>query len=177
MNCEAARERLLEVDLDALGTDLERHLHECAECRAVAERFRAAEREMERSLGEIGPTLGSAEAVAVAMSGRLAELTDTPVVKTRRQPSPPPGGSRDWKKLVRWAPLPLAAAAALSGLLTSGDPGSRVPTGTGSSMRRTASAPAGGAFQVELPANRRVAVFETRDPTITVVWFLDNPTD
>ena len=177
MNCEAARERLLEVDLDALGTELERHLQGCDTCQTVAERFRAAEQEMDHSLGEIGPTLGSAEAVAVALSGRLAELTDAPAVPAQRRFWPPPGGSRDWKRLARWAPLPLAAAAALSGLLMSGGPGSPAPSDTRPSARRTAIPPAGGGFEVDVPTNRRVAVFETRDPAITVVWFLDNPTD
>ncbi len=169
LNCEAGRERVLEVDLQALGTGLEQHLQGCAECRALAERFRSTERELDDSLREVGPAFRSEQAVAIALSG-LAGSADVA--------SAGPSGRhirRDWKRLARWAPLPLAAAAVLTGLLMSGGPASRTPVGTLASGRPAPVVTDRHGFQVEVPSDRQVAVFKTRDPAITVVWFLDSP--
>lgn len=169
MNCDAVRERLLEVDLQAPGTGLERHLQGCADCRALAERFRAAETELDASLREVGPAFQSDEAVAIALSG-FAESLDPAFGAPSRGLL-----RRDWRRLARWAPLPLAAAAALTGLLMSGGPASRTSEGTLASGRPAPVAADRHGFQVEVPSDRKVAVFETRDPAITVVWFLDGP--
>jgi len=169
MNCEAVRERLLEVDLQAPGTELERHLQGCDDCRTVAEQFRAAERDLDHALHEVRPRFQSDEAVAIALSGFQDSLDPASTDPSHEQLP------RDWKRLARWAPLPLAAAAGLAGLLLNGGPASRAPVGTLASGRPAAVATDRHGFQVEVPSDRKVAVFETRDPAITVVWFLDGP--
>jgi hypothetical protein len=106
--------------------------------------------------------------VRLALEGRAVQTEGS--IDTRR-----PGSLAVGRRWRRWAPIPLAAAAAITALvLTSGPPGQRLedaglPAQAGPEAAATTASP--GGLSVDIPEEGRVAVFETSDPSITVVWF------
>ena len=98
MNCATARALLLEADrLDLRGeggTELSRHLRECAPCRAAAEAIVRAEAMLKRRLDASRPTRTVEQIVRVAEARRRG-------ARARRA----------------WRVLPLAAAAGLAAIL------------------------------------------------------------
>jgi hypothetical protein len=145
MTCTEARAAMLDADLDALrgavGGPLASHLGACADCRAAADRIVRVEGAMGRQLGRLAPRRGT---------GRAAGT-----VPRRRQP---------W----RWA-VPLAAAAGIGALLLVV---TRPPAPSPVERRPADAAWRGaGGVSVRAAAGRNVAVFQTDNPDIVVIWF------
>lgn len=142
MTCLEARAALLEADLGELrgtaDTSLARHLRDCADCRAGAERILQVEDALGRRLAAHAPRRGIARA---------------PATPRRRRP---------W----RWA-VPLAAAAGIVALVVT-----RLPEPRPEDHRPPdiATHEVGG-VSVRAPVGRNVAVFQTDNPDIVVIWF------
>jgi hypothetical protein len=172
-SCETIRERLLEAPPTALTgrgeSAVARHVRSCAACRSVARRILDEIELLEASLEQLRPRMSEDEAVLLALdlAGRQIAVEEPPA--TRRAGSP--GVRRRW---MRWAPFPVAAAAAIAALvLTAGPRGERLEE-AGPSARAApelAAAASLDRLSVDIPEQGRVAVFETKNPSITVVWF------
>lgn len=147
MNCTDARAALLEADpVELRGeaeTALSLHLQECAACRATADAILATEAAAGRWIEARGPRRGAAEAIGL---GRAA------------------AGRRRYKRL-RWL-VPLAAAAGIVALITTRP--AQVPSGGGTAALQP---PRPSGVAIEAPAGQNVAVFETADSDIVVIWF------
>lgn len=171
MRCENVREALLDATADALAghgeSSVARHLRACAACRELAGRIVDETGRLAAELETLEPRMTEEEAVRIANQGR-AEAEIQPVGARTRH--------RRW-----WTSLPVAAAAAIAALLlTEGPrrPGS-VASGDGPSPAPEAAvAPDGAAAEeplprlsVDVPEQGRLLVFETSDPSVTVVWF------
>lgn len=146
MNCTDARAALLEADPVELRGEAETavslHLRECAACRATADAILATEAAAGRRIQARAPRSGAADAVA---RGRSA-------AERRRR--------------ARWGWLvPLAAAAGIVTLILT-RPGPHPPGEEVGVVRE----PAPGRIAVEAPVGRSVAVFETTDPDIVIIW-------
>lgn len=166
MPCDAAREQLLVADLDELqglgDSRLAHHVRRCERCRALAGRILVDQQALNLALTELGR----------ARSSRMTSMTPRGVGR--------PDDDRGFRR--RWslrAALPIAAAAALAALLLLPPAlrrGRVIPPGdTLRDVSVVALDPTAAgdrpSLQVEAPAEGRMAVFETRDPSITVVWF------
>lgn len=166
LSCRAARRLLLEADLPELRGEGEgplcRHLDTCARCRAAADTILAAEEELDGALRSLGPRLDEDAAVELAR---------------RQGPARRPEPARSWWKVL----VPVASAAALAGLLYLGslEPERRPHRPAARSPVPAASAPGldgpgdrtAVQLAVEVPEESRVMIVETRDPSVTVVWF------
>ena len=147
MRCAEAREQMLEADRTDLSgateSELSLHLHRCARCRGAADRILEAERELWRALAAATPRRGADEAV------RLARR------RARR---------RRWM----WRAAPLAAAAVLAVALIARreQVQQSLPPASAPSIRSGRSG-----LAVEGPPGRSVAVFQTDNPDIVVIWF------
>ncbi len=152
MNCTEARDRLLEADLAELkaevDTDLSLHLQGCIRCRAVAERLAAEERTLAAALDAVRPRTGVEEALARA-EAESASRGRVPTFPLRKA----------------WGLVPLAAAAAVAGVLITSSGGQLPGEPIDVAAVRHAPAPI-----VEESTGQNVAVFETENPDIVVVW-------
>jgi predicted anti-sigma-YlaC factor YlaD len=153
MNCTDARDLLLEADLMELSgevdTDLSRHIRACAGCRAAAELIAAEQQTLARALSGAAPRTGVEEAVRRA--GSEAHTRDRVL----------PFRPRRW-----WAFAPLAAAAALVAILFTQN-GGQLP---GEPIDLAAGRDAVPVPTVEASSSQNVAVFDTENPDIVVVW-------
>ena len=153
MNCTEARDRLLEADLAELDgeveTDLSRHLQGCAGCRTVAERLAAQERTLAAALDAVQPRVGVEEALAraEAESASRGRVLTFPLRKA-------------------WGLVPLAAAAAVAGVLVTHN-GGQLP---GEPIDVAALVQEAPVPTVEASTGQNVAVFNTENPDIVVVW-------
>lgn len=153
MTCADALERMLEADPSVLtGGDsadpaLTAHLRECGRCRAVAAALAAELVELDEGIG--------------AMAEHLTPGTDI-----GPRPVDVPAMRRSLRTR-RWGWKPVAAAAALAGVLVLGRGGSREP---GEPMTPVVDEPR---VVVTLPADRGAAVMATTNPRITVVWLYE----
>lgn len=153
MNCEMARELMLEADLADLSpagtSDLARHLRDCAACGARAERIVANTRSLAVSVRAMRPSvdLGEAQERAAAAAG---------AIRARQ---------RMWRRARLVTPLALAAGIGALLLLDGRHSGPETPA--------VPPAPfaALSAFDVETPAGANVAVFRTDNPQIVVIWY------
>jgi len=154
MRCTDARELLLEADLAELkgtaDTDLSRHIRDCGRCSAMAERIVAEEAALGVKLGAHRPRMDVDQAIARAAVE--AESRGKVLHFPRLNPA--------------WGLVPLGAAAALAGVLLTQNggqlPGEPIDL---AAVRAGATAPA-----VEAAEGQNVAVFETDNPDIVVVW-------
>jgi anti-sigma factor RsiW len=144
MNCAAAREMMLEVDLTELDGTIEseliEHVRACAQCSAAVQRILTAQRALRHALRNAAPRLAPD-----ALIGRAKRH----VPLYRRA----------------WPAAALAAAATLGALLLS-RPESSVPM-----LPPTPPPTAGSGLAVQAPPGRSVAVFRTDNPDIVVIWF------
>ncbi len=145
MNCEMARNQMLEADLSELGGEgdgaLAQHLRACAQCRERARRI----------LEQTAALKGALERLAPRVS---------PEGIQRGQPTPT-------TQLRRWAvTVPLALAAGLAVLLLSRPRGMPAPARSLASPAALAAAP----LDVQVPPGRAVTVFQTDNPNIVVIW-------
>lgn len=147
MNCATALDRMLEAERGELegggGTDseLSRHLRGCATCRAAAARILDAERALGDALAAMTPRRRAEDAMAEAAQR---------------------AGRRRWA----WRAVPLAAAATLAALLLA----RREPTVSPLPPLPPAPSAAVG-VEVQGPLGRSVAVFQTNDRAVVVIWF------
>ncbi len=212
MECEAAREAMLECDPDALegrgDSALAAHLRACPDCRRRAATLVAELRALDDALAALaGP---------MAEAGRSREGAEMERPASARAPAERGGGARGpedgarvprglaagvsgdarWQRLWRLT-APVAVAAALAVLVLAWPRGGGTGSGGGRPGRaargpvadtggRTAPAAglpgpaaargrAGPELRVRVPADARVAVFQTRDPSVAVVWFFPTP--
>ncbi len=167
MTCAQAHKALLQAELRELegkgDTPLARHLRDCPHCRDAAGVILRAEAALARALG---PAVAAPDLERVLA---LALVPETPEVEapwtregtvlplrelTKGSPSRLPAGGM--------ALLPVAAAAALAALFLAREP--RLP---GPAPAPVAYA---GGLDVAMPPGQNVAVLETSDPNITVLW-------
>ncbi len=149
IECRTAFERMLEADPTELAgrgeSELAIHIAGCPRCSAVAERLLKGQAELGRALDTLGPRTGVDEALA----------------RARR-------ASRRTKRRAAWrVALPLAAAAALAGILfLRPTPFQPLPESDLQVVERWEERPF-----VESQTDRNVMVFETRDRSAKVIWF------
>jgi len=147
VTCAEARERMLEAERTDLSgateSELSVHLRGCAPCRRAANRILEAERELWGALAAATPVRGAEEAVGT--------------VRRRAQ-------RRRWV----WRVAPLAAAAGLAVALIARreQVQQSLPPASAPSIRSGRSG-----LAVEGPPGRSVAVFQTDNPDIVVIWF------
>lgn len=144
-DCEHARRWMLEAEPAELravgGSPMADHLAGCEECRRRAEAIVAGMEELDHALAEL--------ARPAAPQRTLLRLRP----------------ARAW----RWAaPLALAAGMAAVMLARRPAPAEEPPGVTAERIARVLFAPAPVARSVD---GRGVAVLETNDPDVTVVWF------
>ena len=150
--CTEARDRLLEADLTELKgeveTDLSLHLQGCTGCRAVAMRLAAQERSLAAALDAARPRMGVEEALAraEAESASRGRVLTFPLRKA-------------------WGLVPLAAAAAVAGVLITSS-GGQLP----GEPIDVAAVPQASVPTVEASTGQNVVVFNTENPDIVVVW-------
>lgn len=155
MSCAHCREYLLEASGRDIGAALAgsgpaaEHVAQCGACRALAERIGAAQKGLAEGLSNLRPRGQGDEAARAAA---------TESARRRRI------GRRRWT----W----LAAAAAIAGLLAVrlADV-SRPPTLDDVATMASSALPPPLGLEVEPLDDESVAVFETDDPDVVVLWF------
>ena len=157
MNCETARDHLLEADLTELvgegDGELARHLRACPECRERARRILDQTATLAAALEHVVPPAPSRALVA-----SRASALERPAME---------GDGGRWRAMRRWAvAVPLALAASLALMLLSRPHGLPSPTPQSSGPIPAASTP----FDVQVPRGRAVTVFQTDNPNIVVIW-------
>lgn len=146
MNCELARDRLLEADLTELhgegGSALARHLRGCSACRNRARRILDQTAALRATLERATPRTAAAQATWRDRGARRASFR-------------------------RWAvAVPLALAASLAVLVFSRHQTGQTPASGVASPMALAPAP----LDVQVPPGQTVTVFQTDNPNIVVIW-------
>lgn len=164
-DCRVPRDELLEADLHELTGDSDSeiglHVRACSTCAEAAQRILATNRALDAALHSPPPLDVQAlvaRAKFVAVPG--VENTEDHLsgrAPARRRPNGP--GLRQWR---RWAGM--AAAAAIAALLLA-RPGNRPLPGV--ELHPVAVAPAA----LDVPPGHNLAVIQTDNPDITVLWF------
>jgi len=151
MRCRDALRALLEAEPQELRGEGESavaaHVRECPECGMAADALLAGE-----------------ESLAETLRGQAPPLDVKSVLERARLPFPPPSRPR-WRSAVWKSVVPLAAAAATAFLLLTRDGG--IPPVTPVSEPAVITT----AQVLEAPEGKNVAVLETQNPAIAVVWF------
>lgn len=154
MNCREARAGILEGDPSTLAGQsadpLALHIQGCPQCRDAAAVVLQGQAALGAALEASVPDPDLDAALEWATAGRPGAQE----IRRGRIRS-----GRWWK----WASLPLAAAAAALVLLFPGDPS--IPGDTDGSARVAEG------LELEVPEGTNVAVLETNNPDITVLWF------
>lgn len=158
--CVDMRERLLEADpaelLGAGDSAVARHVAGCAACTAAAQRILRSQQELADALSQLVQAPPAAGArVAAVVPAAAAESAVRPARGARRS-------------LLRVMP-PLAAAAVLVLFLLQQRSADELP--------RLEPVPEPTAYALDMPVvnatdGSDVAVMQTSNPNITVVWFL-----
>ena len=150
MLCRDALRALLEAEpLELKGegeSAVAAHVRECSECRAAAEVLLTGE-----------------ESLAETLRGQAPPL-DVKSVLERAHSAPGPG-RRAWRSAAWKSVVPLAAAAATAFLLLTRN-GGMPPVAPVSEPSLITTAQV-----LEAPEGMNVAVLETQNPAIAVVWF------
>lgn len=153
---------LLEAEVEELSgsraTPLGLHVRACARCRAAAARILDANAALDAVLSARRP-LDAADVIErarAAPTARAAPSAADTAPRVRRRVGLRGTLPRRW--------IGLAAAASVAALMLWTQ---RTPQPNGTTWQPTAESQP----LVEPPSDRNVAVFETRDPDITVIWF------
>ncbi len=141
MKCDEAYPLLLEAETDSL---LSEHVRSCVRCRTVAQRINREEERLRTALDAVRPR------VSADVAGKRAAWEAR--LRNRK---------RIWYGLA-----PVAAAAGLAGILLVSN-GSPTP---GSLGAPTTTAQQALPPVVEEAPGQNVAVFETDNPNVVVVW-------
>lgn len=160
MKCDTVIQRLLEAEPGELrgegNAPLAGHLTACDRCARIAETLAVELEALDRGLDRVAQGGGDAEAAADrALAAVGAERGSGPFAE--------PG---NW---LRSAWVPLAAAAALVGVLLTG----RDPAPNDGVAADPATSPTAARVAVTPPAERGVAVLETGNPKITIIWLYE----
>ena len=155
MICSEAQAALLEADLPVMRGEgdapLAVHIRSCSRCRMMASVILDGEAGLARSLASALPPLDLDEILERAKDTKDTEVLSIPPSRPLR---------------ARWGIaktlVPLAAAAALTALFLGRPPSLPGPVYT--------PATAGVGLEVEVPQGRSIAVLETNNPEITVLW-------
>jgi len=155
MTCADALEALLEADLTTLegtgGEPLARHILGCPSCAKRARAILQGEASLARALDAHGHTLD------------FDQILDAADARTRGTILPLPIRWRSWALSSRGLTLlPLAAAAAVAALVLAREPSLPGPVYSPPSVVP--------GLEVEAPEGASVAVLETNNPEITVLW-------
>lgn len=218
MECEAARRELLECDpteLEGVGDSaLAVHLRSCPACRARAAALLADTEALAEALNGLAGLRGAGpEGPAAAHAAERFTPERHHGTVPMASPGSAPAAPVSVRRLLPRVLVPLAAAAALTGLVLAwpggpfrgpGRPTADAGSGHAASptsgreavaARRPSGPPAGtfasgptaatgfpesdSAFEpglrVRVAPGQRVAVFQTRDPAVAVVWFFSAP--
>lgn len=150
MLCRDALRALLEAEPQELRGEGESvvaaHVRGCADCRVAADALLAGE-----------------ESLAETLRGQAPPL-DVKSVLERAHSAPTPSHPR-WRSAAWKSAVPLAAAAATAFLLLTRDGG--IPPVAPVSEPAVITT----AQVLEVPEGKNVAVLETQNPAIAVVWF------
>lgn len=156
MNCEAARQAFLEADPEDLSSGgnagLPEHLRTCPQCARVAAMLNEAHAQL-------------AEHLEGVMVDPPAHVIDEVLRRSRSVEQVSKERRERILALGRRALAPLLTAAAIAGLML-------WSTGRGPTTDSvpTAEAVLPAPPRVEAPAGTSVAVIQTKNPSITVVW-------
>lgn len=156
--CGTVRALMLDAEPEALrgegASEVAEHVRRCPACAARAGVLHAETAAIGRFLGGAAPPLDVDAVLSAAWRPPDGRATA--------------GGQAKAAPFVPWRQwVPLAAAAALAGLLLLRDGPSLPPPPS------SAPAPSPAPPLVEQATHRNVAVLATANPEITVVWFFD----
>lgn len=185
MNCEDVRARFLEASGAALAgrgeSAVARHLRSCAACGALAARILEETDRLASELEQLEPRMSEGDAVRIARAGRAAADGRAVVDRgpsVRRGAGTGALGPDLRRRWARWAPVPVAAAAAIAALVLTAGPHGPRREGAGPLTPSADGGPEVAVavethpeLSVDIPEQGRVAVFQTSNPSITVVWF------
>lgn len=163
MSCRRTREWLGTADPADLESPPERqrrHLATCEACSRALDGARGAHAMLRRRLGEARSRITADEAVALA-------LPDAGASHAARRPGARLPAGPGW----RLAPVPVLALGLLLWIVWPAGPRPDAPELSLSGSSSAAAERAG--FAVEAPAGSRLAVFETENPKIRVVWLYE----
>ena len=188
MTCDEALDRMLEADPGELTEDLDEidaremteltvHIRSCGRCAAVARTLRSELRSLDTGLEALahdparsaGSSSGAADAADAAADAALAAVrsdANSEVVALHRSDD---NGAKERPRWARRAWIPLAAAAALTGVLVIGQREQPLPP-SDATARTEAIDPR---VSVVPPADRGAAIMETGNPNITIVWLYE----
>ena len=159
MLCRDALRELLEAEPQELkgegGSAVAAHVRECPHCRGTADALMAGEESLAETLRGQAPPLDVRSVLERARSAD-EESVALPFSGT---------GRRRWRTAAWKSVVPLAAAAAMTFLLLTRDGGTPPVTPVSEPAVITT------AQVLEAPEGRNVAVLETQNPAIAVVWF------
>ena len=157
MLCRDALRALLEAEPQELRGEGESavaaHVRECSACRVAADALLAGEESLAETLRGQAPPLNVESLLERARSADEESV---------ELPFP---GRRTWRSAAWKSVVPLAAAAAMAFLLLTRDGG--IPSVTPVSEPVVITT----AQVLEAPEGKNVAVLETQNPAIAVVWF------
>lgn len=170
MTCETALEQMLEAGPAALrgedGGELARHVAECPRCARIAATLLRETGAVDRALDEWARATPADAAADVALAAAREDpgAGVVPLRHDRGLGAVEVPGAHQWS-WTRKAWVPLAAAAALAGVLFLGR-----DQGPGASPSRAAGPPVEPRVSVTPPSDRSAAIMETGNPDITIVW-------
>ena len=171
-DCNWAKELLVAAPEELSGeadTALARHIRDCPACTLAAQRILAANTHLDSALGSL-PTVDAGALIARARS-RDAEgsLSASPLRENARARA-----GRPWLAIPQWA-LAGGAAAVVAVGIALGTIFETVPP-TVPPMPAPSVAKAKHPLLLSAP-NRRVAVFQTGNPNITLLWLFKENDD
>ncbi len=171
MTCHDALDAMLTASPAELrgegASPLAFHVRECGRCRAVARTILSEQAALDAAMAAAEPPRpAGAVADAVLETARAEGVapgqdTDADVVPGTGKRGPVGARLRSWKVAV---PTLLAAVLAALLLFPRDDRDWQVPAGAGPAVR-------GERVAVSPPPDKSVAVFQTRNPNIKVIWF------
>lgn len=168
MTCETALERMLEAGPAALrgedGGELARHIANCRQCARTAATLLEETGALDRALGDWAQRASPDEAADAALAAVRAAPGDESV-PVRPDHSHRAGAGAPRRTWRRRAWIPLAAAAALAGILFLARDDTPFPVASA-----PAAPPSEPRVSVTPPPDRSAAIMETENPNITIVW-------
>jgi hypothetical protein len=173
MKCEIALERMLEAEPAVLrGEDvgeLAEHVAGCARCARIAATLLEETDTVDRALGEWAGSASADSAADTALAAvRAAGREGVVSPRGDRDPGTAAAARAPRQTWVRRAWIPLAAAAALAGVLVTARNETPFPKAT-----ESAGTPFEPRVSVTPPADRSAAIMETENPNITIVWLYE----
>jgi len=169
MICAEAREALLAAEIHELEGDgnspLARHLAGCAGCRKAATTILRDEGLLAVALTTLLPQPDVDALLELGLNTGISGSEGAAIRETTRDTLPLPRGSSFPSRRLTVGSLALASLAAAAGLAALLFP--RMPSPPGPVYTPPARAMG---LEVEAPPGQDVAVLETGDPDITVLW-------